>query len=107
MLAMRKPSTVTAMPSASCSSASSSGKRQPQQVRASSSTRSCAPGLGLRPMFRPVVAAVAAPGPRLGRPCLQLGLSKCGKHSQATVAEGDSRGVANCQRVGTRSLGPR
>lgn len=68
MLAMRKPSTVTAMPRASCSSASSSGKRQPQQVRASSSTSSCAPGLALRPMFRSVVAAVAAPGPRLGLP---------------------------------------
>lgn len=66
MLAMRKPTTVTAMPRASCSSASSSGNRQPQHVRASSSPHSLGAPL---PFFGPMSsdpAASAAGGP----PCL-------------------------------------
>jgi hypothetical protein len=100
MLAMRKPSTVTAMPNASCSSASSSGKRQPQQVRASSSGSSWALGLGLRPMFpRWCLRLGLAAGPAQSA---ETGLSKSGKHWQ----EGDPRGVANCQRTGTWRPGP-
>lgn len=135
MPAMRKPTTVTAMPSASCSSASSSGNRQPQHVRASSSPLSLgAPA----PLFGPMSsgpAASAAGGPpwlRAPRPGRSLPMAAAGaaaagagragparrvmeaeqiwKTFGATgraseghgepAAEGESRGVANCQRTG-------
>lgn len=61
MLAMRKPTTVTAMPRASCSSASSSGNLQPQHVGASSLLGLGAPG----PFFGPMVVV----GPRQSAAC--------------------------------------
>lgn len=137
MPAMRKPTTVTAMPRASCSSASSSGNRQPQHVRASSSPHSLgAPA----PLFGPMSsgsAASAAGGPpwlRAPRPGSSLPMAAAGAAARAArggprqhcsasyggwtnmeniwrdspslwrprgpAAEGESRGVINCQHAG-------
>lgn len=67
MLAMRKPTTVTAMPRASCSRASSSGNRQPQHVRASSSPHSLGAPV---PFFGPMSSGPVA-SPAGGPPCLR------------------------------------
>lgn len=120
MLAMRKPTTVTAMPRASCSRASSSGNLQPQHVGASSPLGLGAPG----PFFGPMV--VVGPGGRLrvlarrrarggggaGRGASQRGpallFGYCSGAEQIwqrhaglpgpPEPQGGHRGVANCQR---------
>ena len=86
MPAMRKPTTVTATPSASCSSASSSGNRQPQHVRASSSPHSLgAPA----PLFGPMSsgpaasAAGAPPWLRAPRPGRSLPMAAAGATARA------------------------
>lgn len=92
MPAMRKPTTVTAMPSASCSSASSSGNRQPQHFRASSPLSLGAPA----PLFGPMSsgpAASAAGGPpwlRAPRPGRSLPMAAAGA-AAAGAARGGSR----------------